>query len=92
MDIAPQDVIDVLVAAGVKNWVLMGLHGYVGYLPSPRATQDVDVLVPHEEHKVSEERFTAHGRTCWCAKFHKSYDSWIRTIAISKANRNRSST
>src|SRR5688572_8100512 len=52
MDISPQDVIDVLVAAGVKNWVLMGLHGYVGYLPSPRATQDVDVLVPHDDRKV----------------------------------------
>jgi len=39
MDIKPQDVIDVLVAAGIKKWVLMGLHGYVGYLPQPRATQ-----------------------------------------------------
>src|SRR5687768_5087967 len=27
MDITPQDVIDVLNAAGIKNWVLMGLHG-----------------------------------------------------------------
>ena len=45
MDIRPQDVIDVLTAAGVKKWVLMGLHGYVGYLPQPRATQDVDVLI-----------------------------------------------
>ena len=43
--ITPQQVIDVLVAAGVKKWVLMGLHGYVGYLDDPRATQDVDVLV-----------------------------------------------
>ena len=43
--ITPQQVIDVLVAAGVKKWVLMGLHGYVGYLAEPRATQDVDVLV-----------------------------------------------
>src|SRR5688572_11492810 len=45
MDIKPQDVIDVLTAAGVRQWVLMGLHGYVGYLPQPRATQDVDVLI-----------------------------------------------
>ena len=43
--ITPQQVIDVLVAAGVKKWVLMGLHGIVGYIADPRATQDVDVLV-----------------------------------------------
>jgi hypothetical protein len=47
MDITPQDVIDVLQSAGVKNWVLMGLHGYAGYMPEPRATQDVDVMVPY---------------------------------------------
>jgi hypothetical protein len=47
MDITPQDVIDALNAGGVKNWVLMGLHGYVGYMPNPRATQDVDVMVPY---------------------------------------------
>jgi len=51
MDIAVQDVIDVLVAAEVKGWVLMGLHGYVGYLPDPRATQDVDVMVPYSQRK-----------------------------------------
>lgn len=51
MDIKPQDVIDVLIAAGVKKWVLMGLHGYVGYLPQPRATQDVDVLIAHSDRK-----------------------------------------
>jgi hypothetical protein len=51
MDISPQDVIDVLVAAGVKNWVLMGLHGYVGYIPEPRATQDVDIMVPYAQRK-----------------------------------------
>ena len=45
MDITPQDVIDALIAGGVKDWVLMGLHGYVGYMPEPRATQDVDVMV-----------------------------------------------
>lgn len=51
MDISPQDVIDVLQAAGVKNWALIGLHGYVGYLPNPRATQDVDVMVSYGERK-----------------------------------------
>ena len=47
VDVRPQEVMDCLRDAGVKNWVLMGLHGYVGYLPMPRATQDVDVLVPY---------------------------------------------
>ncbi len=51
LDIKPQDVIDVLVAAGIKKWVLMGLHGYVGYLPQPRATQDVDVLIRQSDRK-----------------------------------------
>jgi len=51
MNIGPQEVIDVLVAAGVKKWVLMGLHGYVGYLTLPRATQDVDVMIPHSARK-----------------------------------------
>jgi hypothetical protein len=51
MDIKPQDVIDVLVSAGIKKWVLMGLHGYVGYLPQPRATQDVDVLIGQSDRK-----------------------------------------
>ncbi len=51
MDITPQDVIDVLNGAGVKGWVLMGLHGYVGYMPNPRATQDVDIMVPYSERK-----------------------------------------
>lgn len=51
MKIGPQEVIDVLVAAGVKKWVLMGLHGSVGYLMQPRATQDVDVMIPYSERK-----------------------------------------
>ena len=51
MNITPQQLIDVLVAADVKGWVLMGLHGYAGYLPEPRATQDVDVLIPYSQKK-----------------------------------------
>jgi hypothetical protein len=47
MDITPQDVIDVLTDAGIDNWVLMGLHGYVGYMPDPRATKDVDIMAPY---------------------------------------------
>jgi hypothetical protein len=33
----------------------MGLHGYVGYLPDPRATQDVDVLVPYAQRKRAQK-------------------------------------
>lgn len=51
MDITPQQVIDVLVKAGVKKWVLMGLHGYVGYFADPRTTQDVDVMIAPSERK-----------------------------------------
>lgn len=59
MDIAPQAVIDALVAAGVKNWVLMGLHGYVGNMPSPRATQDVNVMVPYSERSKAKKAIAA---------------------------------
>jgi hypothetical protein len=57
MNVTPQEVVDVLVAAGVENWVLMGLHGYVGYLPDPRATQDVVVMVPYSEKKRATKAF-----------------------------------
>jgi hypothetical protein len=49
VDVTPQEVIDCIVAANVTNWVLMGLHGYVGYMPMPRATQDVDIMVPYSQ-------------------------------------------
>ena len=49
MDIKPAEVISCLRNAEVENWCLMGLHGYVGYLPMPRATQDVDIMVPHNQ-------------------------------------------
>jgi len=55
MNITPQEVIDVLNAAEIKNWVLMGLHGYVGYMPEPRATQDVDVMVPTSQRKRAQK-------------------------------------
>lgn len=45
----PRQVITVLRDAGIESWVLMGLYGYVGYLASPRATQDVDILVAESE-------------------------------------------
>jgi hypothetical protein len=59
MDITPQDVVDVLNSVGIKNWVLMGLHGYVGYMPSPRATQDVDVMVPYSERPRAKKAIAA---------------------------------
>ncbi len=49
VDVTPEEVIECFNQAEIKNWVLMGLHGYVGYLPMPRATQDVDVMVPYSE-------------------------------------------
>jgi hypothetical protein len=51
LDITPRQVMDCLRAAEVKDWLLMGLHGYVGYLPMPRATQDVDVMIPYSQKK-----------------------------------------
>ena len=51
VDVTPEEVIDCFNEAKIKNWVLMGLHGYVGYLPMPRATQDVDVMVPYSQKK-----------------------------------------
>ena len=59
MDITPQDVIDTLNAAGIKDWVLMGLHGYVGYMPNPRATQDVDVMVPYNSRARAKKAIAA---------------------------------
>ena len=49
VDVTPEEVIAVMNDAKIKNWCLMGLHGYVGYLPMPRATQDVDVMVPYSQ-------------------------------------------
>jgi hypothetical protein len=63
MDITPQDVIDALNAGGVKNWVLMGLHGYVGYMPNPRATQDVDILVPYSARQRAKKAITTRWPT-----------------------------
>jgi hypothetical protein len=47
----------------VKNWVLMGLHGYVGYMPNPRATQDVDVMVPYSARQGATKAITARWPT-----------------------------
>jgi hypothetical protein len=55
VDVRPEEVIDCLNEAEIKNWCLMGLHGYVGYLPMPRATQDVDVMVPFSQKKKAAD-------------------------------------
>jgi hypothetical protein len=56
-------VIDTLNSAGIKDWVLMGLQGYVGYMPEPRATQDVDIMLPYSRRarakKAISERWPA---------------------------------
>jgi hypothetical protein len=59
VDVTPQEVIDCMLEADIKNWVLMGLHGYVGYLPMPRATQDVDVMVPYSQRKRAADAVAA---------------------------------
>jgi hypothetical protein len=74
MDIKPQDVIDVLIAAGVKKWVLMGLHGYAGYLPQPRATQDVDVLISRRECKKAVQAL----RAAWPSLAVEEFEPVIR--------------
>jgi len=55
VDVTLEEVIECFNDAEIKNWVLMGLHGYVGYLPMPRATQDVDVMVPYSEKTRATE-------------------------------------
>ncbi|MEX2316125.1 MAG: hypothetical protein WD669_03170 [Pirellulales bacterium] len=74
MDITPQDVVDVLNEAGVKSWVLMGLHGYLGYMPEPRATQDVDVMVWHRERQKAKKAISAR----WPSLTIRSYSQVIR--------------
>ena len=59
VDVTPEEVIDCMIQAGIKNWVLMGLHGYVGYLPMPRATQDVDVMVPYSQKDKAAKAIAA---------------------------------
>lgn len=59
VDVKPEEVMECLNAAKIKNWVLMGLHGYVGYLPMPRATQDVDVMVPMSQRNKAAKAIAA---------------------------------
>ena len=69
MDITPQPVIEVLIKAGVKKWVLMGLHGYVGYMAMPRATQDVDILIAMREKKKAVDAIKAAWPTLLVEEF-----------------------
>lgn len=59
MDVKPSEVCQVIRDAKIKDWVLMGLHGYVGYMSDPRATQDVDVLVPYSQKKKATKALLA---------------------------------
>ena len=83
MDITPQQVIDVLVKAGVKKWVLMGLHGYVGYLADPRTTQDVDVMVAAGERKKAVKAISA----AWPTLLVKQCDVVVRFLDPHDLNR-----
>jgi hypothetical protein len=74
MDITPQPVIDVLVKAGVKKWVLMGLHGYSGYLADPRTTQDVDIMVAASERKKAVKAIQA----AWPTLLVQHYSEVVR--------------
>jgi len=59
--ISPMDVMSVLNEAGVK-FMLVGLHGVVGWIDEARATEDVDILVGVKHHKKAVrlllDRFT----------------------------------
>jgi len=78
MDVQPQQVIDCLISAGVKNWCLMGLHGYVGYLPQPRATQDVDVMVPENQKKKAVQAIAER----WPTLEKQVFDVVIRFVDV----------
>src|SRR5260370_11787914 len=53
--IKPLDVISVL-NAGKINFMLVGLYGMGGWIHKPRATQDVDVLVPSRDYSKAVNR------------------------------------
>ncbi len=63
MFITPDDLIQTIVGAGVDRWVLMGLYGYVGYLPQPRATQDIDILIAIEQIDAATHAILDHWPT-----------------------------
>lgn len=52
--VEPHDVVTVLNAAKV-DFILMGAHAIAGWLADARSTQDVDVLVAHEDHEIAVE-------------------------------------
>ena len=74
MDITPQPVIDAIVKAGVKKWVLMGLHGYVGYLSDPRTTRNVDIMVAPSERKKAVKAI----RAAWPTLLVQEYSEVVR--------------
>src|SRR4051794_13140839 len=48
--VEPLTVLKTLSDAGIRS-VLVGLHGIGGWMDKPRATQDVDLVVPVRQHK-----------------------------------------
>jgi hypothetical protein len=54
-DVTPEDVIDALRDTGVRC-VIMGTHAVNTYRSEPRATQDVDILVPKRDLKKTVKR------------------------------------
>lgn len=78
MNVTPSDVVNALHQGGVKRWVLMGLHGYVGYLAQPRATQDVDVLVALDERETAVNAILER----WPTLQVKSFPAVIRFIDV----------
>lgn len=74
MDITPQGVIDVLHEAGVRKWMLVGLHGSVGYLSDPPTTQDVDVMVT----PLEREKAATAIRSAWPKLLVQEYSEVVR--------------
>ena len=56
--IQPQEIIRILSKAKVR-FMLVGAHGIAGWLPEPRATQDVDVLAGYRQHQKATRALLA---------------------------------
>jgi hypothetical protein len=92
MNILPQDVFNVINQAGIKNWVLVGLHGYVGYMPEPRATQDTDIMVSCSARSQAKKAIAKKWPQLIVRELSQITRFWTRWMWISKASRSRLST
>ena len=63
--IAPVDVIRALDDKGIR-FMLLGAHGLVGWIGEPRATQEVDILVPARSHKKAVQALLARFPHLYC--------------------------